>query len=465
MNKPAKDLIRTWLGPFLLSVVLAWAPPVGADVVDKSDLNNDGVVNELDVELASVMYFEDSYQDVDWCNFYESSMSDEKYFHRIFSDKIERYTALLNYIADAYGCDVVASSNDKSDLNGDGIIDHADLVLFSNKYLQKYWENVDWCLFYEATIAGDDFEGERTGYYLAHFGDLLSFINQYYACDAPEPPPSAILLENAPRAPYRLASADDMSGDIFVSDPTVGSVFIYGADLTPKGEIKGLSRPLGVAIDGQGLLLVGSHGRKNIEVYDPANGYLLDEFGEGVVQMPNAITVDDLGNIYVTDSVRHVVWVFGPAYQLTGWIGNPGEGPHDLKFPIDAAVQLATQEIFVADQGNNRVQVYDLQGKWLRSITWNGYGCSYWSGTCTVPKFMGLQALDIDSVGQLHVLDRFGGAVITFDSVTGSQVDAYGSFGTETQQLKLPGDVLNTQLGVSIVTAGDGDRIEIFTAQ
>jgi len=465
MKMYLKALFRNGIAILIMLVMTVSMSVAEAANIDRSDMNNDGVVNAFDLEIFSTMYLEEEYQAADWCNFYESSMRDEKYFHRIVSDKIERYLILLDYIADAYGCDVFVSSSDKSDLNDDGIVDQADLAVFSSKYLDKQWETVEWCLFYEITIAGDDFEGKRTGYYLAHFEILLSFINQHYGCDAPEPPPSAILLENTPREPYRLTGADDMSGDIFVTDPKVGSVFIYGVDLVPKGEIKGLNRPLGVAMDSHGLLLVGNDGRKNIEVYDPANGYLLAVFGEGVVQMPNAITVDALGNIYVTDSRRHVVWVFSPSYQLTGWIGNPGEGPEDLKFPIDAAVQLATQEIFVADQGNNRVQVYDLQGKWQRTITWGGSGCSWWTGQCTVPKFMGLQALDIDTVGQLHVLDRFGGAVITFDSVTGAQVGGYGSFGTEPGQLKLPTDVLNTQPGVSIVTTGNGNTIETFNVQ
>ena len=144
---------------------------------------------------------------------------------------------------------------------------------------------------------------------------------------------------------------------------------------------------------------------------------------------------------------------------------HPGEGKEVLKFPIDAEVYPATQEIFVADQGNNRVQVYDLQGKWIRNITWSGSGCSWFSGVCAVPKFMRLQALEIDGVGRLHVLDRFNGAVIVFDAISDDQIGVYGSFGTEPGQLKLPTDVLSTQPSAAIVSAGDGDRIETFYVQ
>ena len=452
---------RLWIA----LIFIAWAPFVQAAHVDRSDQNDDGVVNDLDLQIFAGLYFEEPYEEIDWCVFYETSMLDEKYFRKIVSDNIDRYKALMSYIAVSYGCDTSGTSGDKSDLNNDGVVNEADLEIFSTNYLGKNWEAVDWCLFYEITLAGDDFEGNQTGYYLVNFPALLQFINYYYDCNAPEPPPSPILLESEPSAPYRFAAATDMSGDIFVSDSKVGSVFIYDQDLIPKAEIKGLNKPLGVAVDGQGRLLEGNDGRSNIEVYDPTNGELLAVFGEGIVQMPNAITLDAAGNIYVTDSRRGVVWVFTPSYELTGWIGNPGEGQEDLKFPIDAEVSLTTQEIFVADQGNNRVQVYDLQGKWLRSISWNGSGCSWFSGVCAVPKFMGLQALDIDTLGRLHVLDRFGGAVIVFDSLTDAQIGNYGSFGTEPGQLKLPTDMLSTQPDTAVVTAGDGDRIETFSVQ
>ena len=458
---------RNWRSLWALVVFafLAAGQVVAAPKTDKSDMNGDGVVDALDLEIFSNLYLEQDYQTVDWCAFYEESISNPKYFRSITSDRVEHYTALFDYIVAAYACDTVEPEvADKSDLNGDGVVDIADLALFSADYLGMDWETVDWCLFYEATLAGEDFEGQKTDYYLAHFQDLLSFINLYYGCDAPPPPPSSILLENAPRAPYRLAMANAV-GDILVSDPRVGSIFIYGADLVPKAEIKGLDHPLGVAVDSQGLVLVGNDGRKNIEVYDPADGDLVTVFGGDIVHMPNAITVGDIGNIYVTDSRRHVVWKFSSSYQLLGWIGNPGEGLEDLNFPIDAEVNLATQELFVADQKNNRVQVYDLQGKWLRAINWAGSGCSYWSGKCTVPGFVSLQGLDIDYDGRLHVLDSFGGAVIVFDPITGDQLTAYGSFGTGPGQLRLPSDVLNTQPGTAIVTVGDGDRIETFNVQ
>ena len=71
-----------------------------------------------------------------------------------------------------------AAPGDKSDLNGDSNVDLSDLMIFSTNYLETNWESVDWCLFHESTLAGTKFEGSSTKYYLNHFTELLSFINE-----------------------------------------------------------------------------------------------------------------------------------------------------------------------------------------------------------------------------------------------------------------------------------------------
>ena len=383
---------------------------------------------------------------------------------------------MLKFIADSYDCKVISRAVDKSDLNNDLNIDVLDLSIFSTNYLETYWETVDWCLFYEKTIAGSKFEGRPTRYFLQHFRLLLAFINDDFACAGGEPPADALLLENAPKYLARIADARYSTSEHYITDPKVNSLFIYDADLVLKAEIKGLNRPLGVAIDSQGYILIGNDGRDNIEVYDPANGDLLAVFGEGLVKMPTAITVDMLGNIYVTDSRRNNIRVFDNAYNPVGIIGKAGEGEGELNFPVDTEILTRSgggvanrQEIFVADQGNKRVQVYDLEGNWLRSITFagtDGQNCNWFTGVCEIPgapAFTRLQALDTDSLGRLHVLDNFAASVMIFDPASGAFLDSYGEYGSGAGTLRVPMDVLITQTDMAIVTTGDGDRIEVLT--
>ena len=356
--------------------------------------------------------------------------------------------------------------DDKSDLNSDQSVDTADLVIFSTNYLEKNWESVDWCLFYDATVAGDEFEGIRTQYFKKHFTSLLGFISSFFACNAE---PYLLDLENEPEGLYRMVESTDSSGDYYITDPGIGSIFIYDANLGLKGEIKGLHNPLGVAVDSLGYILVGNSGRGNIEIYDPANGDLLGEFGQGLVKMPNAITVDDLGNIYVTDSRQSTVIVFDSYYQLVRGIGRPGEGESELHFPVDA--EIIGANIFVADQGHARIQVYGLDGSWIRSITFEGtpgQNCSWFTGVCEIPgtpEFKRIQALAVDALGRLHVIDKLSAIGLIFDPQTGAFIDTYGEYGTEPGQLRIPMDVLFMAADTAMVIAGAGGRIEFFPIQ
>ncbi len=460
-------------GAIVLLGTLAWASLGHANPLDKSDMNSDGVVDTLDLAIFSDTFLQQDWQTVDWCVFHESSVTNERYFRKITSEKTDSYERLLQFIAYYYYCQGQTDSTEKSDLNGDSIVDVEDLVIFSTNYLEMNWTNVDWCLFYDSTVSGAEFNGRSTKYFLDHFGLLLEFINEYFYCSGEPPPPVGLRLENTPNYLARITSAPYFDSDYYITDPVIGSLFIYDVDLVLKAEIKGLNKPLGVAIDSQGLILVGNNGRDNIEAYNPANGDLVAMFGQGQVKMPTAITLDSLGNIYVTDSLRHAVFVFDSSYNLIRTIGRAGQGQSDLDFPVDAEILVGNgepnvAELFVADQKNNRVQVFDLQGNWLRSLTFDGLpgtNCHWFTGVCEIPGMPGftrVQALDSDSLGRLHVLDNFSASVVILNPSDGAYINSYGGYGTEAGLLAVPVDVRISESDMAIVTAGDGDRIEVF---
>ena len=472
---------RNWRSLWVLValVVFAGGQGIAAAAIDKSDLNGDGVVDDQDVAIFAGLYFEESDKAIDWCAFYQSSTQNEKYFRRVISDGVDRYESLLNQIATSSDC-VLATQEvgDKSDLDGDGDVDLDDLAIFSTNYLERNWQTVDWCVFHGAVMAGADFEGRSTKYYGKHFPALLDFINNHFACGGTEPPPNNLALENTPKFLGRIANAPLFSSDYYITDAKTGSLFIYDEFLVPKGEIKGLNQPLGVAVDSQGRVLVGNNGRDNIEVFDLATSDLLAVFGQGIVTTPNSITIDDLGNIYVTDSRSNTVKVFDSAYNFVRTIGRPGEGKADLMFPIDTEVVVNSgggmanvYEVFVADQGNDRIQVFDLEGNWQRSITFggtDGQNCNWFTGECEIPgapPFYHVTSIDADSLGRLYVTDSYSGVVFIFDASDGSYLGLFGEYGTAAGQLRVPTDVLISPTNLAIVLAGDGDRIEVFTLQ
>jgi len=298
-----------------------------------------------------------------------------------------------------------------NDLNQDGLVDLADVVLFSEQELSQDYRLVDWCEW--VASAGNKYE--------KHAGTLLAFIVQAYACD-----PLTVVQANL--SPTRLAWAPE--DRLVVTDPKVGSVFIYARypELTLVGELKHLETPLGVAVDAAGNFYVGSQGRHQIEVYD-AQGALQKQFGHGEIQMPNALAFDQAGLLYVADSKAARVFVYDPlAGTLLRTIGIG-----QLSFPVGLAISAT--ELFVADSTTALIQVFDLHGTWLRTLGGPIYGSfSFkWMG-----RFVRLQSIALDGAGRLHAADSHMGLIQILNSATGAFITSYGSEGSGPGQLRLP---------------------------
>jgi DNA-binding beta-propeller fold protein YncE len=200
--------------------------------------------------------------------------------------------------------------------------------------------------------------------------------------------------------------------------------------------------------------------------------------------MPSSISIGPAGKIYVTDSRSHNIHVFDPAYISLGTIGSQGAGEKELDFPTDATIVnrvvdgSQVYELYVTDQRNQRIQVYDLGGNYLRTIYApppgpdpeydnDGNRCGWFNPppecTAAAPaEFMRLQAISSDSLGRLHVLDIFEAKVGILDAVTGEFIGSYGAYGMGPGLLKAPLDILLTEGNTALVTDSRSAEIEVF---
>jgi hypothetical protein len=351
-----------------------------------------------------------------------------------------------------------ASKQNEADFNKDKVVDEKDLLLFSTRHLDQDWTSVDWCAFYANAMQGEPIFGKSSKPYLKHYSSLLDFIYGYFDCGVdPEPEPSPLELENKPTFLARIASSGDLSGQYYVSDPKLGSVFIYDSAWTLNAELKNLDKPLGIAVDTQGYILVGSDGGDNIEVFDPEDGNLVTSFGVGLLQMPNAISIGPSGYIYVTDSKADNIQVFDASYNPVHAIGASGSLTGEFRFPVDT--QIIGTEIFVADQVNMRIQIFDLDGNYLRSI--NKGPCN--GNMCEPPVFQRLQALAVDKDGHLHALDVLEARVTVFDALSGVILDSYGGYGETEGLLMLPIDIFTMESGETAITDSGDNTVKLFS--
>lgn len=203
----------------------------------------------------------------------------------------------------------------------------------------------------------------------------------------------------------------DKEGNIFVADSenyriqkfTSGGEFLTVVNtLASAGN---LVLPRGIAVNpANGKVYVTfSHG---IQVFNSDLKYSgASQFGkqghaDGELFHPIGISCDNAGNVYVADSGNHRIQVFTSDGQFLRVIGRKDE----LSEPSSVVVD-ADNLVYVSDCGNCRVCVFTQQGRFVTSFGKKGVG---------VGEFSSPQGLAVDSSGVVYVCDAKNNTIQLF---------------------------------------------------
>lgn len=174
--------------------------------------------------------------------------------------------------------------------------------------------------------------------------------------------------------------------------------------------------------------------------------------GEGLAK-PYSVAVHH-GRIFVGDTVRRSVMVFDVPEQKFFSIGE--EDPGGLVMPLGLDVDKQGN-LYVVDGNLKKVQVYDRDGKFLRSL-----------GEPT--QFHRPAGLAVDGEGhRVYVVDIGGVStqehrVRVLDALTGALLFDIGTRGTGPGQFNLPRDAAVAPDGSVYIVDGGNFRVEKFSA-
>jgi len=253
------------------------------------------------------------------------------------------------------------------------------------------------------------------------------------------------------RAPSRVAV--DSAGNIYVSDPASGVIAIFDSWCRRVGTRGGFAGPLAVAVDGQNRIYIGEERTGSVSVFDPQWNLLYKlGAGSGEFVLPGYIAVAEGPSetqAWVSDGKRNTIKVYtGPSAAFE--FGGTGTGNGQFDFPAGLCLS-DSGEVFVVDQNNDRVQVFDRSGNFLRAFP---LGSSTPSGRA--------QAIVLDHAGRLYAADTFQGAVKVFDAATGTALGLLGNFGQLPGELRSPaGLALDGWNRLFVASTGNG-RIELY---
>ncbi len=173
--------------------------------------------------------------------------------------------------------------------------------------------------------------------------------------------------------------------------------------------------------------------------------------GDGQMVLPVAMAFDSRDRLYVTDEYNHRVSVFDSDGKFLEKWGVRGSGPDRINGPAGIAIDDA-DNVYVADQHNHRIQKFTADGEWIGG--WGAPGSG--EGEFNMPW-----GVAMDGAGSIYVADWRNDRVQKF-SPDGSFLASFGSGGGP-EGLIRPSSVAVDDRGSVYVADWGNERVQIFT--
>lgn len=172
------------------------------------------------------------------------------------------------------------------------------------------------------------------------------------------------------------------------------------------------------------------------------------------LRKPWGVTTDSSGNSYVVDRDNHTITVWDQNGSFIKRIGSHGSGNGQFNHPSDVA--LTEQEIFVVERSNHRIQVFDLNGTFLRK--WGNYGSG--EGQLYHPEMITLDMNGSD-VYEVYIADRYHHKIQIFDT-NGTFKRSIGSYGNQDHQLDEATGVAIGPDNLLYISSKNHHKIKVF---
>ena len=251
------------------------------------------------------------------------------------------------------------------------------------------------------------------------------------------------LIKNKVHAHFAriIGLAMDDNDRLFVSDPGLRHILVFDANHKAEDVITdGMVEPGGLAIDKENrLLYVADVALDQVLVYDADSFKLLRKMGTtghnhelttpGDFAKPSGLALDPDGNLYVCDTLNNRVEIFDADGKFISTFGKAGDGPGYFSRPKGVAID-SDGHIWVADGMQDRVQVFNNEARLL--ISFGGHGL--------LPgQFQGLVGIATDKNNRVFTSEMYPGRVQQFRYVTDAEADQLTKE-REEQRLKKAGN-------------------------
>lgn len=225
-----------------------------------------------------------------------------------------------------------------------------------------------------------------------------------------------------------------------------------------------LNEPWGVTVDQAGRIYVSDTWNGRIQVFDREGKFIEKwgvynttngELGDAYALFgPRGIVVDVEGNVLVADTGNKRIIKYTPDGQVLQQVGGGGVVGGRFEEPVGLAVSPVDGTVYVADTWNRRIQKLSSSMEFIEE--WQVAG---WESQDIFNK----PYLDVAPNGDLYVADpQFYRIVV--HSPTGEIKASFGTFGNSPENFDLPtGVAIDPNSGIVLVTDANNNRIQSFS--
>ncbi len=214
--------------------------------------------------------------------------------------------------------------------------------------------------------------------------------------------------------------------------------------------------PEGAAIDGSGNIFIADSANYRIQEFSSSGRFIRlwgndvqsPEHGNGQFNYPTGIAYNSHNRyIYVADTYNNRIEVFDRGgnykFQFGSSYGNPGSGNGQLDTPIGVAID-SSGKVYVVDQNNGRVEVFDANGNYVTQWSSFGYGIA------------------VSATGYVYVCNE--NSIQEF-TTSGMLIRQWGSYGTGDTNFNYAKLIAVDSAGNVYVADELNSRIDMYTGE